>query len=184
MKNAYDLTIENGRLKNKIEVLEKTNADNCAGAVRDTSKLTEDLENIYAEKLIEQLKAHEGFSGNVYQCTGGKTTIGYGRNLDDNPLTDNEASYLLNNDVNKITDILSKEIPWNMINPARQAVLVNMSFNLGISGLYKFKKMFKAIDAGFYEKAAREMLDSKWSKQVGNRAIELSEQMRTGKWQK
>lgn len=57
-----------------------------------------------------------------------------------------------------------------------------MCFNLGIAGLLKFKKFIAAVNDGFFELAAKEMLDSLWAKQVGNRAIELSEQIKTGEW--
>jgi lysozyme len=53
-----------------------------------------------------------------------------------------------------------------------------MAFNLGRSRLGKFKKMIEAVNEGDYEKAAEEMIDSKWYHQVGNRSIELVEIMR------
>jgi len=55
-----------------------------------------------------------------------------------------------------------------------------MAYNLGIAGLNKFRKMWAAIDVADYATAAEEMLDSKWAKQVGVRAIRLSRRMRTG----
>jgi len=62
----------------------------------------------------------------------------------------------------------------------RQTVIANMTFNLGFNGLMQFKRMWKAIGKQDYKSAAHEMLDSNWRKQVGNRAIELAEIMRTG----
>ena len=58
-----------------------------------------------------------------------------------------------------------------------------MAFNLGVRGLLGFKKALAAVKAGDFEKAAEEMLDSKWRRDVKCRAYELAEQMRTGKWQ-
>lgn len=66
------------------------------------------------------------------------------------------------------------------LSPARQEVLVNMSFNLGVEGLFKFRRMWAAIRAHNFDLAADEMLDSKWARQVGSRAEELSEKMRKG----
>ena len=93
------------------------------------------------------------------------------------------ADSLLNKGVSHVLLRLRSLVFWRKINDARQAVLINMAFNIGLSGLFKFKKTISAIKGGFYEKAAKEMLDSKWANQVGNRATELSEQMRTGEWQ-
>ena len=74
-------------------------------------------------------------------------------------------------------------MPWaRALSPERQAVLVNMAFNLGIAGLLAFKRMLAACERGEYAAAAREMLDSVWAKQVGARAVRLAEQMRTGEW--
>ena len=55
-----------------------------------------------------------------------------------------------------------------------QEVLVNMCFNLGVTRLMKFKKMFEAIEESDWSRAADEALDSKWARQVGNRAEELA----------
>ena len=69
------------------------------------------------------------------------------------------------------------------LDPVRKAVIENMSFNLGYPTLKKFQNMISSISQGDYETASKEMLNSRWSKQVGQRSIELAEQMRTGQWQ-
>jgi lysozyme len=66
---------------------------------------------------------------------------------------------------------------------ARRGVLVNMAYNLGVTGLLSFKKMLSAYKKGAFVEAAQHMLDSKWAKQVGDRAKRLAEQMRSGEWQ-
>lgn len=151
--------------------------------------------------LIEQLKKHEGFEPDYYQCTADKKTIGYGRNVDNNPFTDeelimlgrdnfdvtpmteDEAEVLLVNDVKKVEASIKQLLPWHKLNSARQAVCTNMAFNLGTGGFSRFKRMVAAINDFYFEKAANEMLDSRWAKQVHGRAIELAEQMKTGHWQ-
>jgi lysozyme len=135
------------------------------------------------QKTIDQLKIHEGFRSNPYECTGGKTTIGYGRNLDDVGISEKEAEELLLNDLARCERRLSDTSFYNQLNDARKAVLLNMVFNLGFAGFMTFKRMIKAIVERDYETASSEMLDSEWARQVGNRAVELSEQMRTGEWQ-
>jgi len=70
------------------------------------------ISGISESLLIAQLKKHEGFRSKVYKCPAGYLTIGYGRNLETNGLTKEEAEYLLQKDVEKIETELSKRIPW------------------------------------------------------------------------
>jgi lysozyme len=132
-------------------------------------------------KLAEQLKKHEGLRLKPYTDTVGKLTLGVGRNLEDKGITEQEALFMLNNDVDYFYNKLRSSIGWFWaLNDARQNVLVNMAFNLGVGGLLSFKKTLALIGEAKFEKAASEMLNSKWAKQVGYRAEELAEQMRTG----
>jgi lysozyme len=135
------------------------------------------------QKTIDQIKIHEGFRSNPYKCTGGKTTIGYGRNLDDVGISEKEAEELLLNDLARCERRLSDTSFYNQLNDARKAVLLNMVFNLGFAGFMRFKRTIQAIVERDYETASNEMLDSEWARQVGDRAYELSEQMLTGEWQ-
>lgn len=132
-------------------------------------------------KLAEQLKKHEGLRLKPYIDTVGKLTLGIGRNLEDKGVTEQEALFMLNNDVDYFYSKLCQRIDWmKNLDDARQNVLVNMAFNLGITGLMTFKKMLLACEHGNFKIAATEMLNSKWAEQVGYRANELAEQMRTG----
>ena len=134
-------------------------------------------------KLIEQLKIHEGLRLKPYQCTAGKWTIGYGRNLEDNGITKFEAEQLLTHDVAGVIMQLSDAIDgWHCLNEARKAVLVNMAFNMGVNGLMKFKKTLGYVRLKMYKEAGVEMMDSKWSVTVGGRAVELSDQMIKGEF--
>jgi lysozyme len=148
------------------------------------------------QKLIEQLKKHEGFRARVYKCTAGRNTIGYGYNLDANPLnlTDFElkqfvdsgvqervAEWLLIRMIDKCTGELVSHISWfESLDEVRQSVLINMAFNLGITGLMQFKTTLAMVKAGDYDLASKAMLKSKWAGQVHGRAAELALQMRTG----
>jgi lysozyme len=129
---------------------------------------------------LEQIKIDEGFRGKPYKCTAGKVTIGFGRNLDDNPLTRAEAEFLLNNDLKKVAKQASRFGFYQKLNTTRRAVIINMIFNLGLSRFSQFKKMISALESNDYAEAATQMLDSKWAKQVGDRAIRLSKEMRQG----
>lgn len=134
------------------------------------------------EQFTRQLKLHEGVMLKAYKCTADKTTIGVGRNLDDVGITEEEAEYLLQNDIDRVILALRRELPWiDQLDEVRQRVLYDMAFNLGISGLLQFKKTLKAVKDGDYERAGRMMLDSKWATQVGKRSDRLSVMMNIGK---
>jgi lysozyme len=135
------------------------------------------------ERIKEQLLRHEGLRLKPYRCTAGKLTIGVGRNLDANGISQKEAYVLLENDIQSCERQLLDEIPeiYNGLDEVRKSVLLNMCFNLGIGGLLSFNNTLAFVAAGDWERTANSMLASKWAKQVGRRAIELSELMRKGK---
>ena len=156
------------------------------------------------EKLIAQLKRHEGFRAMPYRCTAGYLTIGYGRNIDNVPLSTDEwrvikansldelvskgiaepeAESLLILEVQRLHKVLGQKIKWFAeLDEVRQAVLINMAFNLGVTGLLKFKNTLTLIRDKAYIKAGHAMLKSLWASQVKGRADELALQMQTGKW--
>ncbi len=135
------------------------------------------------DRIKEQLVRHEGLRLKPYHCTAGKLTIGIGRNLDDSGISQSEAYVMLINDIMNCEKQLQSKIPdiYNSLDEVRKSVLLNMCFNLGINGLLGFKNTLVFVKAGDWERAANNMLVSKWAKQVGRRAIELSELMRKGK---
>jgi lysozyme len=135
------------------------------------------------DRIKEQLVRHEGLRLKPYRCTAGKLTIGIGRNLDDCGISQSEAYVMLINDIMNCEKQLQAKIPdiYNGLDEVRKSVLLNMCFNLGINGLLGFKNTLAFVKAGDWERAANNMLVSKWAKQVGRRAIELSELMRKGK---
>ncbi len=132
--------------------------------------------------ITSQLIEHEGLVNKVYICPAGKLTIGVGRNLEDRGLTDLESLFLLNNDIVSLNNELSIKLPfYKDLDDVRQGVLINMAFNMGIYGLLKFKNTLKLIEEQNYLFASDEMLDSKWARQVPNRAKELANLMKGGK---
>ena len=133
--------------------------------------------------LEEQLLRDEGYRQFPYRDSFGKLTVGIGRNLDDLGISEEEARYLLSNDIERARHQLSASLPWYRdLDPVRQAVLENMNFNLGHSGLLKFRKMLEAAEKGQHHIVSQHMLDSLWAKQTGARASRLAEQWRTGEW--
>lgn len=133
------------------------------------------------DDVINMIIAHEGLKLKPYRCTAGKLTIGVGRNLEDVGITEEEALYLLKNDINRILKLLPVFIKcWDELSERRKMALVDMCFNLGMKGLLSFKKMLAALEEEDYNRAADEMLDSKWASQVKTRAEELAAMMREG----
>ena len=134
-------------------------------------------------KLIEQLKIHEGMKLKPYKCTAGKLTIGIGRNLEDVGISEDEANMLLRHDIQEATEQLLHAFPWmDELKDARISAMINFTFNVGIGTVKKFENTLSYMQSGEWNKAADEMMDSRWARQVGNRAIEVTEQIRTGKW--
>lgn len=132
------------------------------------------------EALKDQLILHEGLKLEPYRCTADKLTIGVGRNIEDIGITEDEARYLLDNDILRVSQELDNAIAWwRDLSDVRQRVILDMAFNLGTPTLMKFQKTLGYIEAEDYESAASEMLDSKWARQVGQRAERLSKAMAT-----
>ena len=131
--------------------------------------------------VYDVLRRDEGLRLKPYRCTAGKLSIGYGRNLDDVGITIEEAEVMLRQDVRKAERQARSEFPWfDNLSDARQAVVISMIFNLGLAGFKTFRRTISDIAAGRYAAAADRMKESKWASQVGQRAVRLSNAMRTG----
>jgi lysozyme len=128
----------------------------------------------------DMIMKHEGLKLKPYVCTAGKLTIGYGRNLEQNGITEDEASYLLDCDIFRAMEDLRKIFKYESLPQNVRAALINMMFNLGLPRFRSFKKMIAAINEKNYVQAAVEMLDSKWALQVGQRAIDLAYLVKKG----
>jgi lysozyme len=131
--------------------------------------------------LKEELIRDEGLKLKVYKCTAGKNSIGVGRNLDDVGISASEAAYLLQHDIDRVIAELNIRLPWwASQSENRQRVLANMAFQMGTDGLLKFKGTLALMQAGKYDDAAKEMLNSKWARQTPNRAKRLAKMMAEG----
>jgi len=134
--------------------------------------------------LQKALVRDEGLRTRPYRCTAGKLTIGVGRNLDAVGITPAEAMAMLDNDIKTVATQLDAKLPWwRNLDEARQHVLANMAFNMGIETLCTFTNTLALVQAGKYDDAGKAMLQSKWAGQVGPRATRLAVQMQTGREQ-
>ena len=154
--------------------------------------------------FLDKLIQHEGMVLTVYQDTLGIDTIGIGRNLKDrgiskeeldymdipsmavvyeHGITEADARYLAMNDIKIVEEELCRVQPVvNDLDAVRQLILMDMAFNMGVPRLCKFKKMWAAIEAGDFDTASVEMLDSRWARQVKSRATKLSDAMKKGEF--
>lgn len=130
------------------------------------------------DKLKEMIKRHEGFRAKPYLDTLGIPTFGYGFTY----IRRDEAECILENRINYILKALHRVLPFfDDLDEARQIALADMAYQLGIGGLLKFRKMLKALEAGQYETAYREALNSRWARQTPVRAREIANILRTGR---
>jgi lysozyme len=133
--------------------------------------------------IEEQLIRDEGLRLKPYTDTVGKTTIGVGRNLTGQGISEAEAMAMLESDIAANRKAVLDALPWTAQLPeSRLAVLVEMAFNLGPTRLLNFEHMLAAIEKGDYTEAAKQGLDSLWARQVGQRANRLMRQLETGEW--
>lgn len=146
--------------------------------------------------VCQRLILHEGLRLQPYFCSKNKLTIGVGRCIETNPFTAEEekvigdwrrgitkcaAIYLLQNDIKKIYKELKVELKFfKELDDERQYALIDMAFNLGVSGLLRFSKMLEAIKNKKYNQAAKECLNSKYAKDVPQRANRIAKTIASG----
>ena len=131
--------------------------------------------------LISRLRLHEGVKLKPYLDTVNKLTIGCGRNLTDCGISEDEVSYLLQNDIAKVAAQLRPH-PWfKALDPVRQDACIELGFNLGVPGFLGFHDTIGALAAKQYDLATTHLTDSKWAKQVGSaRVTDICYRLRTG----
>ena len=143
------------------------------------------MEHLDKDRLFSALQRDEGRVLNnegkhvVYRDPLGYWTRGYGKLVDPEErgagLTEEEARYLLQNTLCDIWDELVERFPWVTDKPIEvQEALLNQAYNLGVPRLAKFKNMLWAIETDDGEHAFSEALNSKWAKQVGERAYRIA----------
>ena len=148
--------------------------------------------------IIRRLEFHEGLKLMPSRCTAGKLTIGVGRNLEDNPLTEaekkavgdwqhgiskNAAYMLLRNDIKRCIGELKNTFDfYAKLDIERQYALLDMCFQLGITKLKQFKNMLKWLKLKEFKLAAEECLNSAYAKQTPKRAERIARTIREGIW--
>ena len=134
-----------------------------------------------ARAVAEQyIKRHEGEVLTPYKDTQGILTIGVGHNLE-HGISAAASDFIFKEDVDKAEALLSAKCPvFAQLDANRQIVLLDLCFNLGINGLLSFKKMLNALAVKNYQQAAKELMNSRYAKQVPVRAAESRDVLITG----
>lgn len=140
------------------------------------------------DRLIKQLRREEGEVLHAYEDNLGFLTIGVGRLIDakrGGGISSGESAYLLNNDLQRIDQLLRSRYPWfAALGEARQGALINMAFQLGPDGLAGFPRMLGCMRDGRYAEAETHALNSKWAReQTPARAKRVARQLATDEWQ-
>lgn len=125
--------------------------------------------------IVETLQRDEGLRLKLYRDTRGNWLIGYGRNLAGRGISRDEAMLLLQNDILACQGDLDKHLRWwRRLSDLRQMAMLSLCYNLGIYGLKEFEIALKAMESGRYRDAARQFMNSKWARQVGDRARRIT----------
>lgn len=147
------------------------------------------------ELLKEILEKHEGKKRRKYKCTTGRWTIGIGHNMEDEPLPEEMQRFLDSNGYitdEMIYELLEKDIEdaindaWDLYpnlesySEARQAALIDFLFNVGKRVALQFKRFNRAVNGEKWDNAAKYLLESKYARQVGQRAQTIARMLREG----
>ena len=124
---------------------------------------------------MKAVKLSEGYKPTVYKDTLQIDTIGYGFAIKDLYLDEEVCDIILEQKLKKLIKSADKKFEFLKYMPQDgKDVVYEMCYQLGINGVSKFKKTLAYMQDKKYDKAAVEMLDSLWAKQTPNRAIKLS----------
>tara|TARA_Y100001938_G_C7994910_1_gene381507 strand:+ start:63 stop:467 length:405 start_codon:yes stop_codon:yes gene_type:complete len=126
--------------------------------------------------LVESIKQSEGYRSRVYKCTEGYETIGYGFAIKDLHLDEDICDMILERKLGELKLRIHKEFEFVLDLPESvQDVVIEMCYQMGLSGFSKFKKTIQFLRLGDFKSASTEMLDSRWYRQTPNRAKRLSQ---------
>jgi len=110
-----------------------------------------------SEMIQNYIKKNEGLKLKPYKCTAGKTTIGYGRNIEDNGITKDEADFMFYTDFSNCLNEYEKIFEGIKIDDTAEMVCLDLLFNLGLPTFKKFKKFINCIKWKEYREAADEL---------------------------
>ena len=123
------------------------------------------------KSLTKTIAQAEGFRSKPYLCTAKVWTFGHGLTY----IEEEESYEILSQRIKKRHKRLAKSLDWYTDLPDEvQCVIIEQTYQLGVSGMLKFKKMIAAMKESNWKQAAEEMIDSKWYRQTPGRVERLS----------
>ena len=148
-------------------------------AIQSIKKIITKFSRKTEMSLIESIKQHEGYVGVVYKDSLGIDTIGYGFAIKDLELDADICDIILERKIKDLQDRVKNKFSWyKYMPPEIQDVVMEMCYQLGVTGVSKFKKTVAYLQNKEFKNASIEMLDSRWAKQTPNRAKELSNRVK------
>ena len=147
--------------------------------IRSIKKTTTRFSRKKKMSLIDSIKEHEGYVGIVYKDSLGIDTIGYGFAIKDLELDEDICEIILERKLHALEDSINLKFSWYKYMPQEiKDVVMEMCYQLGVTGVSKFKKTIAYLQNKQWEEASVEMLDSLWARQTPNRAKELSNRVK------
>jgi len=136
---------------------------------------------LHKRDAYEYIKKHEGLRLHLYKDKTGKLCIGWGHNIEDLGIDREVADLLFEKDYQRAYRKAIEHIPFFLdLDETRQLVIIDMIFNLGIKGVLDFRRMLQALEREEWDRAAEELLKSKYAKQCPDRAKENARLLKTG----
>ena len=136
------------------------------------------------EQLKKELEADEGRRKKAYKDSKGNWTIGIGHFLryEVSDWTDEDIDKGFKADILSAINDLNLRLPWwTSLDRVRQRALINLCFNMGITGLLSFQNMLYFLKSKSYEKAADHLKLSQWFRDVQkDRSSRIVKQIREG----
>lgn len=138
-------------------------------------------------KLTSLMKRWEGYRQYVYLDQGNHEHLGIGRCIKKGVgigISEEEAEYLLSNDIARVEAELSGALPWFAeLEGARRDGMISMGFQLGLTKLLKFKMALKSMEDKDYSGASLNFMDSLWARQTPIRALEVCSMIEKGRYE-
>ena len=133
---------------------------------------------MFDAEVKQMLVRHEGIRIFPYKCSENYLTISCGRNLETNGISEEEAMYLLDNDIKRVKEELNMNFgAWRTMPEKARMVCIDMTFQMGIAGFMKFRKTRQLMELGMWLEASEEILDSKYNLQTPSRCAYNSRQL-------
>ena len=140
-------------------------------------------------KLSELIELEEGFRERAYLCTSGYPTIGLGTKIGPKGAELYNYTFMVNRAIAEAmmqkelahAEVKLAECDWFLgLDLERSKIIMSMCYQMGVSGVFKFKNMIAAIERKDWARASREALDSKWARQTPERAGRHAQVLLTG----